>query len=89
MSTYSYLLRDRSKNYEGWYKDHYDWEDEHDMFFQWFDNNYSCDCNRSLFLYDLDFDDCYECSGSENVIEVLEIVNNETGEKVYFNDYLD
>ena len=48
-----------------------DWEPEEDMLFQWLENNYACDCNRSLFLYDFDRDKQLECGDEIIVIDKI------------------
>lgn len=37
--------------------------------FMWEEGNYSCDCNRFIFMYDADV----SCNTGENVIEVMAI----------------
>ena len=34
------------------YKDDYDYKDINLMLYQWLEGNYSCDCNRKMFMYD-------------------------------------
>lgn len=55
------FLRDPS-GFEGEYS--YEIEDDftsHDVYFMWEDGNYACDCNRSLFLRGLDFEESWPC----------------------------
>lgn len=42
----------------------------------WTEGNYSCDCNRSLFLFDIPIDHPSElpCSRGEPTIELVELV---------------
>lgn len=46
----------------------------------WDIGNYSCDCNRSLFLYDYNEDKELDCNVSDNVIVIDKIVDHETVE---------
>ncbi|MHB8098050.1 MAG: hypothetical protein ACYDD5_00490 [Sulfuricurvum sp.] len=48
---YSFTLYDPVSKITVVYKDHFDWKSESNMLFQWLENNYSCDCNRDLFMY--------------------------------------
>ena len=41
--------------------------------FQWMENNYSCDCNRTHAIYPADASKRLECSGAKNVIELIEL----------------
>ena len=45
--------------------------------FMWLEGNWSCDCNRSLFLYDGDETKELPCSAEENVIELLKLTVND------------
>lgn len=47
---YTFKLLDTTTGKEHLYEDSYNWPDEQLMLFQWTENNYSCDCNRSIFL---------------------------------------
>ena len=38
--------------------------DDHERF-QWMENNYSCDCNRSIFDPEREADDCAKCGEKE------------------------
>lgn len=70
MKTVSVLLQDR----EGNCRVHtYECEEENldTVVFMWEDGNYACDCNRSLMLYRLDFDDAKPCSSSRPLIRVV------------------
>lgn len=48
---YSFKLHDPTKDITVVYRDTYNYKDEDTMLFQWLENNYSCDCNRDLFMY--------------------------------------
>ncbi len=48
--------------------------------FCWEEGNFSCDCNRSLFLYDHDEDKELDCNSDENIIVIDKITNCKTGE---------
>ena len=67
------------------YRENYGWNTPTDGVFQWEQGNYSCDCNRSLFMYDHEESKELPCSGKENVIVVDKLVVVETGEVVARN----
>jgi len=79
---YLFYLRNTETGETKTYHENYDWDDEGDMFFQWFENNYSCDCNRSLFMYEHEEDKELDCSGDKNII-VIDKIENEEGETVW------
>jgi hypothetical protein len=57
----------------------------------WWEGNFSCDCNRSLFLYEADLDDEreLECNLGNNVIIIDKIVRRDTGEILYSESLVD
>lgn len=69
---YTFTLLDTANNKLVQYNENFDWEDESLMLFQWLENNYSCDCNRRLFMYNDDISS-YRC-GSE--VLLLQIKDN-------------
>lgn len=54
--------------------------------YPWAEGNFSCDCNRSIFMYD-DWE--YECNPHDNVIVVDKIVRTDTGEIIYSDKWED
>jgi hypothetical protein len=78
---YSYHLRNKETGETAVYEEGYDWDSEQSMLFQWLENNYSCDCNRSLFMYGWDEDRELGCNLGENTI-VLDRVVREDGTEV-------
>ena len=72
------LLRDQA----GVEKVHaYDCEPEYrdSLVFMWEDGNYACDCNRSIFLHELNFDEAWPCSNGKIKVVWLKC----DGEQVY------
>ena len=62
-------LRDTQNGYQGTIVvDHTDFDLADWM---WTQGNYSCDCNRSLFLYDGDITRELPCNTDNNVIELV------------------
>jgi len=49
------------------------WREEENQFnpFIWEEGNFSCDCNRSIFMYDSDETKELPCSGHEIIIEKI------------------
>lgn len=43
------------------------------LIFSWTENNYSCDCNRSLCMYPYDDSKHLECGSGNNLIELVEL----------------
>ena len=70
MISVSVLLRDES-GYEREIKEQWKPELKDFIVFMWEDGNYGCDCNRSMFLYDLDFDDARPCNSTDPTIKVV------------------
>jgi hypothetical protein len=58
-------------------------DNPYEHLFGWTDGNYSCDCNRSLLMYDHEKE--LPCSGEKNVIIIEKMVVRETGEIVAQN----
>lgn len=58
-------------------------EDGAGCLYQWGEGNYSCDCNRSLFLYDHAEDKEYPCNIGKSVIVVKEVWDANTGELIF------
>jgi hypothetical protein len=54
---------------------------KHLIRFDWLENNNSCDCNRSLKFYN-DWDKELECSDSENIIDLIWVVDD-LGDFIY------
>ncbi len=46
----------------------------------WTEGNYSCDCNRSIFLLGRDLDNTLPCNGGDPTIELVELLVD--GERV-------
>jgi len=82
---YIYTLFDKKTGLQSEYKEDYDWDNESTMLFQWLENNYDCDCNRSIFLYGYDEKTNYPCCSGEadRQIDLLKITDQETGKVVY------
>jgi len=75
-------LRDKVSGFEKvLYQSKY--RDVDHVLYQWIDGNYSCDCNRSLLLWDWNGEKTLECSSGENQIELISIHNAKTGEVIY------
>ncbi len=68
------FLRDTRNGYSKVYQDE-GFLDEDGNFhdFIWTEGNYSCDCNRSLFLYDHNPDKELPCNIFDNIIEIDKI----------------
>ena len=64
------------------YQPDYDVEEPFNPF-MWEEGNFSCDCNRSLFLYDWDDDKKLPCNPIDNVIVVDKITNRATNKILY------
>ena len=43
------------------------------ILWHWTEGNYGCDCNRSLFLYDLPLHEGWECNSWGNCIELVRL----------------
>jgi len=41
--------------------------------FLWTEGNYSCDCNRSIFFFELNVDDCWPCNLENNLFELVSL----------------
>lgn len=80
---YIFTLHDTTNGYEKKYYDDFDWDDEGDMLYQWLEGNYSCDCNRLMFLYDWIAEKHLKCG--EGTIKIIKI-QNEKGELVLPED---
>jgi hypothetical protein len=52
------------------YNENFEWEDQNLMLFQWLENNYSCDCNRRLFMYN-DFE--ATCGDEVELLKITDI----------------
>jgi len=65
---------------------HYDCEytqeeiDDKTYDFIWTEGNYSCDCNRSIFMYGLDSELQLKCNVDKNIILIEKICCHETGD---------
>lgn len=65
------------------YQPEYPWDGESPAFI-WEEGNYSCDCNRSLFLYDWDEDKTLPCdNGVDRQIIIERIVIRGTNTVLY------
>lgn len=53
-------------------------------FYNWFEGNFSCDCNRSRFLYQ-DDDKVLPCNNGDNRI-VIELIKDLNGEIIWSCD---
>ena len=60
------LLKDTETGFDDWYDSEYPYSSA-----QWEEGNYSCDCNRSLFLYGLDLNDSFPCNTEKNRIIIV------------------
>lgn len=80
---YQYLikLRNTKTGESTEHQDNYDYGGDQDlMLFQWLENNFSCDCNRSIFMYD-DEDKELPCSGDPTI--VIDWIKNQAGDIVW------
>jgi hypothetical protein len=71
---YKFHLRNIETGESRVYEDDFDHESESGMFWQWFEGNFCCDCNRSLFLYDWDESKELLCNSEDNTIVLDKIV---------------
>lgn len=55
----------------------------------WYEGNYSCDCNRSYFLYNWDNNKELDCNIENNIIIIDKIVRRDTGEILYSESLVD
>ena len=67
--TYSFTLKHNDTIVT--YNDTYDYKDESHMLYMWLEGNYSCDCNRYMFMYN-DYETDFPCGES---IELLSITD--------------
>lgn len=81
-------LRNTQTGDMGVYHDSHDWLDEPDypasdaITYIYGEGNYSCDCNRALFLYDWSiYAKQIQCG--HGLISIDKITNRETGEIIY------
>jgi len=81
MMRYKFALRNVETGESRLYEEVFDWSEESQMLFQWTQGNYSCDCNRGLFLYNWDDAKEVECSGHDNTI-ALDAITREDGTSV-------
>ena len=64
--------------------DDYEYTEENPFcIFMWEEGNYSCDCNRSIFLYKGDKNKKLWCNRCDNIIIVDKIIRTDTGEILY------
>lgn len=72
-------LRNVETGETGIYEDDWDYREGegHTALYMWCDGNFSCDCNRSRFLYGYDEEKVMPCSDGRIVIDLLTI--KETG----------
>ena len=75
-------LRNKNTGESAVYQPDFEYEDPFNAF-MWRDDDYACDCNRSLFLYGYDESRALPCG---RTIEVVKIVRRDTGEVVYRDD---
>lgn len=73
---YIFTLFDKKNNITIDYHENFDWEDENLMLFQWLQNNYSCDCNRRLFIdiaNNIKEEDIpeYNCGSEVKILKIL------------------
>jgi hypothetical protein len=80
-------LTDTETGFSKIYHDKYAWEDVDTdwpasaaIIYQYTEGNYSCDCNRSLFLYDWEENKVKSCG---NTIRLDKIVDRETGKVIW------
>lgn len=73
-----YLQDSRNGNKSSEFFD-YDYHD-----YLWREGNFSCDCNRSIFLYD-DEDKELPCNAEENIINIVSI-QDENGTELWCED---
>jgi hypothetical protein len=86
---YKFTIKNTKTDEVRVYSDDYDWDDEHNMMFQWFENNYHCDCNRALCFARAageDEDDAWETDCGHELYQVLSI-EGEDGNLVNFCKY--
>jgi hypothetical protein len=80
-------LTDTETGFSKIYHDKYAWKDVDTdwpasaaIIYQYTEGNYSCDCNRSLFLYDWEENKVKSCG---NTIWLDKIVDRETGQVIW------
>jgi hypothetical protein len=73
-------LTDTETGFSKVYHDNYDWGSGEGLIFQYTENNYACDCNRSLFLYDWEEDKVKPCG---DTIRLDKIVERATGNVIW------
>ena len=86
---YFVTLRDRRTMQEARVEDvwHEGWDVE-TLLFDWTENNFSCDCNRSIALYDIDLasDDSRMMACGEGAIDLVRI-EDENGNVLFEEDW--
>ena len=75
------FLRDTQTGDEGWYTEEYNGPGEDALLraiFMWTDGNWSCDCNRCLFLWEWSEEPGHDllCNVGKNRIEIISFVFN-------------
>ncbi len=70
---YIFHLQDTVSGDSTEYHDNYEY-DEEGVLYQWLEGNYSCDCNRSLFLWNWDETKHLPCNMGLNQIKLTKII---------------
>lgn len=82
MVKFTATLRDQS-GFEHVYEYEVEEELADNEVFMWEDGNYACDCNRSIFLYSLNYDNALPCSNGKITVISLK----QDGVEVYKESY--
>jgi hypothetical protein len=64
-------LKDTRSGFTKYYRYTIDPQYVDSQYYWWFDGNASCDCNRSLFLYNYDGSKELDCNNGNNIIELV------------------
>ena len=85
---YTFYMKDMETGEQKYHNGTCDYEDDNDMMWDWFEGDFSCDCNRWLAFTDWeeDFEDV-SCNEDENRI-VIEKIIGEDGNEIDFSFYL-
>lgn len=85
---YTIYLKDKRNGNIKKYNDDWDYKDDDDydaidrMLINWFEGNYSCDCNKSIFMYGEKGE--LSCNGKIETIIVEKIIERES-KKIIFD----
>lgn len=79
---YIFTLYDPITNITKEHIDNYDYKDINHMYYQWFEGNFSCDCNKRIFIYNTDTDTDYSCGDEVIILQIKE----KNGKIIYTKD---